>query len=156
MKVSPAPASGGVDAVALREICEDMLDMHHGRQAPGEVDAPSFGRGAAAGWDAAVSAFYKAAVDRVNRATDAEMGGVHRSFAPAPAPASGDQSLGAMLNHAALTIRGLEERIALYRANYTTNSALDHGRRQIIDDFEKFLHERAALSQYTSDGRVGE
>jgi len=79
----------GVDAVALREICEDMLDMHHGRQASMDVDAPSFGRGAAAGWDAAVSAFYKAAVARINRATDAEIGGIHRSFASAPAPASG-------------------------------------------------------------------
>lgn len=32
---------------------------------------------------------YKAAVDRVNRATDAEIGGIHRSLASAPAPASG-------------------------------------------------------------------
>lgn len=77
------------DEAVLREICEEMLDMHHGRQASMDVDAPSFGRGAAAGWDAAVSAFYKAAVERVNRATDAEIGGIHRSFASAPAPASG-------------------------------------------------------------------
>lgn len=32
---------------------------------------------------------YAAAVDRVNRATDAEIGGIHRSLASAPAPASG-------------------------------------------------------------------
>lgn len=32
---------------------------------------------------------YKAAVDRVNRATDTEIGGIHRSLTSAPAPASG-------------------------------------------------------------------
>lgn len=34
-------------------------------------------------------AAYKAAVARVNRATDAEIGGIHRSLSAAPAPASG-------------------------------------------------------------------
>lgn len=68
-EVQSLPAS--VEAV-LREICEDMLDMHHGRQVPLEVDAPSFGRGAAAGWDAAISAFYKRTL---------------ASLTPAPTPA---------------------------------------------------------------------
>lgn len=49
----------GLTHERLLEICEDMLDTHHGRQVPLDVDAPSFGRGAMNGWDAATSEFFR-------------------------------------------------------------------------------------------------
>lgn len=39
-----------------------------------------------------VLAAYKAAVERINRATDAEIGGIHRSFAASPSPAASPAS----------------------------------------------------------------
>lgn len=49
----------------LQEICEELLDTHHGVRAPMQYDAASFGRGAHYGWDTAVSAFYKRAVAKI-------------------------------------------------------------------------------------------
>ena len=41
---------------------------------------------------------YKAAVERINRATDADIGGIHRSFAATPSPAASDASLSGVLD----------------------------------------------------------
>ena len=184
---APAPASGGVDAVARRaKYLLNRLETDDGLGI-GEIDtmlrmAASLSPAATPvseaepDWMEAQQVRKRRGVEIMQEyawgnltplgvANHLKRAGFNIDYAqkiandlakPASSPAGGDQSLGAMLNHATLTIRGLEERIALYRANYTTNSALDHGRRQIIDDFEKFLHERASLSQSTSAGRVGE
>jgi hypothetical protein len=79
---SDTPSQAERAGAALNPLALDALGNHQ-RQ----LDADGCEVGVSRQALDELLAAYKAAVDRVNRATDAETGGIHRSFAPASPPA---------------------------------------------------------------------